>query len=50
VVSWGALPRNEQLDAREVTPHGALDVTGRVADEQVLETHAAPIYIYKLTA
>ncbi len=50
VVAWGALPRDAQLDAREVTPHGALDVTGSVADEQVLETNAAPIYLYKLTA
>jgi cellulose synthase (UDP-forming) len=50
VVSWGALPQDAQLDAKEVTPQGALDVTGSVADEQVLETHSAPIYLYKLTA
>lgn len=49
VVSWGALPRDGRLDAEEVTPHGACNVTGSVADEQVLETHAAPIYLYKLT-
>jgi len=25
-------------------------VVGRVAEQQVLETHAAPLYLYKLTA
>ena len=29
---------------------GPRGVVGRVADEHVLETHAAPIYLYKLTA
>jgi cellulose synthase (UDP-forming) len=50
VVSMGALPRNARLNAEEVTLLGAINVTGSVADEQVLETDAAPIYLYKLTA
>ncbi len=50
VVSMGALPRNARLNAEEVTLRGAIDVTGSIADEQVLETDAAPIYLYKLTA
>jgi cellulose synthase (UDP-forming) len=50
VVALGALPRNTRLRAEEVTLHGAINVTGSVADEQVLETDAAPIYLYRLTA
>jgi cellulose synthase (UDP-forming) len=50
VASLGSLPDNGQLYAEEVTPAGPRGVVGRVADEQVLETHAAPIYLYKLTA
>jgi hypothetical protein len=49
-VSLGVLPANGRLFAEEVTPAGPRGVVGRVADEQVLETHAAPIYLYKLTA
>jgi cellulose synthase (UDP-forming) len=50
LVSLGVLPDNGRLFAEEVTPAGPRGVVGRVADEQVLETHAAPIYLYKLTA
>jgi cellulose synthase (UDP-forming) len=50
VVALRALPRNTRLRAEEVTLHGAINVTGRVADEQVLETDAAPVYLYRLTA
>jgi cellulose synthase (UDP-forming) len=50
LVSLGVLPTNGRLFAEEVTPTGPRGVVGRVADEQVLETHAAPIYLYKLTA
>jgi cellulose synthase (UDP-forming) len=50
LVSLGVLPNNGRLFAEEVTPAGPRGVVGRVADEQVLETHAAPIYLYKLTA
>jgi cellulose synthase (UDP-forming) len=50
LVSLGVLPANGRLFAEEVTPAGPRGVVGRVADEQVLETHAAPIYLYKLTA
>jgi hypothetical protein len=50
VVSLGVLPPNGRLYAEEVTTAGPRGVVGRVADEQVLDTHAAPIYLYKLTA
>ena len=50
LVSLGVLPANGRLFAEEVTPAGPRGVVGRVADQQVLETHGAPIYLYKLTA
>jgi len=50
VVALGALPRNSRLDAEEVTSAGAREVAGRVADEQIIETNTAPLYLYKLTA
>jgi cellulose synthase (UDP-forming) len=50
LVSLGVLPADSQLVAEEVTPAGARHVAGRVAEQQVLETHAAPIYLYRLTA
>jgi hypothetical protein len=50
VVSLGFLPENGRLYAEEVTASGARGVVGRVAVEEVLETHAAPIYLYRLTA
>jgi hypothetical protein len=50
LVSLGELPPNGRLYAEEVTPAGPRGVVGWVADQQVLETHAAPIYLYKLTA
>ena len=50
LVSLGVLPTNGRLFAEEVTPAGPRGVVGRVAEERVLETHAAPIYLYKLTA
>jgi len=50
LVSLGALPRDTQFDAEEVTLQGAIGVTGNVADEQVLDSAASPIYLYKLNA
>jgi cellulose synthase (UDP-forming) len=50
MVSLGALPTNGRLYAEEVTASGPRGVVGRVHDAAVLETHAAPIYLYKLTA
>ncbi len=50
MVSLGVLPRNGRLYAEEVTAAGPRGVVGRVQQEAVLETHAAPIYLYKLTA
>jgi cellulose synthase (UDP-forming) len=50
VVSLGLLPENGRLYAEEVTSSGPRGVVGRVAEGEVLETHAAPIYLYKLTA
>lgn len=50
LVSLGSLPTDGRLFAEEITPTGARGGVVRVADEQVLETHAAPIYVYRLTA
>ncbi len=50
MVSLGVLPPNSRLYAEEVTASGPRGVVGRVHDEAVLETHAAPIYLYRLTA
>lgn len=50
MVSMGVLPAHSRVYAEEVTAAGPRGVVGRVADEAVLETHAAPIYLYKLTA
>jgi hypothetical protein len=50
MVSLGVLPTNGRLYAEEVTASGPRGVVGRVHDEAVLETHAAPIYLYRLTA
>ena len=50
VVSMSVLAGNERLYAEEVTSSGPAGVTGVVGGEEVLETHAAPIYLYKLTA
>ena len=50
IVSLGELPANGRLYAEEVTPAGPRGVVGRVVEEQVIETHSAPIYLYKLTA
>ena len=49
-VSLGELPSNGRLYAEEVTPAGPRTVVGRVAREQVIETHSSPIYLYELTA
>jgi cellulose synthase (UDP-forming) len=50
IVSLGELPANGRLYAEEVTPAGPRGVVGRLVEEQVIETHSAPIYLYKLTA
>jgi cellulose synthase (UDP-forming) len=50
VVVLGALPRNLRINAEEVTANGAREITGNIADEQILETNTAPLYAYKLTA
>ncbi len=50
VVSLGVLPENGRLFAEEVTASGPRGVVGRVAGGEVLETHSAPIYLYRLTA
>jgi len=50
IVSLGELPANGRLYAEEVTSVGTRTVVGRVAREQVIETHSSPIYIYELTA
>ncbi len=50
VVAMRALPLAARLSADEVTVNGALEVSGDIADEQVLETRASPIYLYRLSA
>jgi len=50
IVSLGVLPSDGRLYAEEVTPAGPRAVVGRVAQEQVIETHSSPIYLYELTA
>ncbi|MCM2310852.1 MAG: PilZ domain-containing protein, partial [Steroidobacteraceae bacterium] len=50
LVSLGVLPDQGRLFAEEVTAAGPRGLVGRVGEEQVLETHAAPIYLYKLSA
>jgi cellulose synthase (UDP-forming) len=50
VVSLDVLPADGRLFAEEVTASGPRGVVGRVAGEEVLETHSAPIYLYRLTA
>jgi hypothetical protein len=50
LVALRALPNNEALHAEELTPQGARDVVGQVVAESRLDTHAAPIYLYKLAA
>lgn len=50
MVSLGVLPPNGHVYAEEVTAAGPRGVVGRVADEQVLQTHTAPLYLYRLTA
>ena len=50
MVSLGVLPTNGRVYAEEVTASGPRGVVGRIEDEEILETHAAPIYLYKLTA
>jgi hypothetical protein len=44
------LPENGRLYAEEVTTHGPRGIVGRIAGGEVLETHSAPIYLYRLTA
>jgi cellulose synthase (UDP-forming) len=50
IVSLGVLPSDSRLYVEEVTPAGPRAVVGRVAQEQVIETHSSPIYLYELTA
>jgi len=50
VVSLGLLPPNGRLYAEEVTTCGLRGVVGRVVDSEVLDTHAAPIYVHRLSA
>jgi cellulose synthase (UDP-forming) len=49
VVALSGLPRHHPLKAAAVTPTGSHGVTGRLADEHVVETHGAPLYLYTLT-
>lgn len=50
VASLVALPEQGRMYAEELTAAGTRGIVGRLVDEQVLETHAAPIYLYRLSA
>ena len=50
LVSLDALPSNVHVYAEEVTAAGPRGVVGRVEATEVLQTHASPLYLYKLTA
>jgi cellulose synthase (UDP-forming) len=50
LVAMRALPNNEALHAEELTPRGARGVLGQIVEESRVDTHAAPIYLYKLAA
>ncbi len=49
MVSLGLLPQDGPLCAQEVTAAGPRHVAGRVAGQTVLETHASPVYLYRVT-
>jgi cellulose synthase (UDP-forming) len=50
LVSLSGLPRHVPLQAAAVTPTGPRQVAGTVVDEQVVQTHGAPLYLYRVTA
>ena len=50
VVTLDNLPDGSQVSAHEVTEAGPRHVSGRLADNELVQTHAAPLYLYRLTA
>lgn len=50
IVTLGLLPGDGRLQAQEVTAQGTRSVAGRLTSQSRVDTHSAPIYIYRLTA
>ncbi len=50
IATLGSLPEDSPLRAEEVTVQGSRSVRGRLTEQSRLDTHSAPIYLYRLTA
>jgi hypothetical protein len=50
IATLGSLPEDSPLRAEEVTIRGSRSVRGRLTAQSRLDTHSAPIYLYRLTA
>jgi cellulose synthase (UDP-forming) len=50
VVMLDRMPTGAQVSAHEVTEAGPRHVNGRLAGSELIETHAEPLYLYRLTA
>ena len=50
IVTLGSLPADGRLQAEEVTAQGSRSVRGRLTGQSRVDTHAAPMYLYRLTA
>jgi cellulose synthase (UDP-forming) len=50
VVTLGLLPDDDRLHGEEVTAEGSRSVIGNLASKVRLDSHSAPLYVYRLTA
>ena len=50
VVTLDQLPGISNVSAHEITDAGPRHVTGRLGETEMIETHSAPLYMYRLTA
>ena len=50
IATLGSLPAAGQLHANEVTSQGLRSVQGHLSNQSRVDTHTAPIYLYRLTA
>lgn len=50
VVTLGAAAAARRVEADEITPDGARQVRGELADERRVDTHRTPVYRYRLSA
>ena len=50
VVTLDQLPGISNVSAHEITDAGPRHVTGRLGETEMIETHSAPLYLYRLTA